>query len=445
MPKGKSTELFGKSLAIAPKRPKVQCMAKANLLLDLDQRGMVQDTTDRGSLEGLLSTESITLYHGIDPSASSLHIGNFIGVLMLRRFQEAGHKPIVLVGGSTGMIGDPGGRSEERNLLDEATLAANLAGIRKQLESLVDLERAELVNNYEWTKSVNVLDFLRDVGKHATVNQMVAKDSVRTRMEGKHGISYTEFSYMLLQAFDFWWLHNEYNCQLQIGGSDQWGNITQGVDLIRRRNGNTAHGLTWPLITRSDGQKYGKSVDGAIWLDPEMTLPYEFHQYWLSIDDRDVQRFLMQLTLLGLEEVEEVVIEHQKSPEKRYGQLRIADEVTALVHGVEAVDQAKLAASALFGSGELNEEMLAALEGVIPKTSVKRSLFTSDEVLIDLLVDSGLTASKSEARRLLKQGGVSVNREKKSSGDLDLSALIDGRFLLLQKGKKQRNLVIVDD
>ena len=420
-------------------------MANANLLLDLDQRGMVQDTTDRGSLEDLLSTESITLYHGIDPSAPSLHIGNFIGVLMLRRFQEAGHKPIVLVGGSTGMIGDPGGRSEERNLLDEETLARNLAGIRKQLEALVDLERAELVNNYEWTKSVNILDFLRDVGKHATVNQMVAKDSVRTRMEGKHGISYTEFSYMLLQAFDFWWLHNEYNCQLQIGGSDQWGNIAQGVDLIRRRNGNAVHGLTWPLITRSDGQKYGKSVDGAIWLDPEMTLPYEFHQYWLSVDDRDVQRFLMQLTLLNLKEIEEIVIEHQKAPDKRHGQQRIADEVTALVHGTEAVDQAKLAATALFGSGELNEEMLAALEGIIPKTSVKRSVFTKDETLIDLLVDSGLTASKSEARRLLKQGGVSVNREKRSSGDLDMAALIGGRFLLLQKGKKQRNLVILDD
>ncbi len=420
-------------------------MANANLLLDLDQRGMVQDTTDRGSLEDLLSTESITLYHGIDPSAPSLHIGNFIGVLMLRRFQEAGHKPIVLVGGSTGMIGDPGGRSEERNLLDEETLARNLAGIRKQLEALVDLERAELVNNYEWTKSVNILDFLRDVGKHATVNQMVAKDSVRTRMEGKHGISYTEFSYMLLQAFDFWWLHNEYNCQLQIGGSDQWGNIAQGVDLIRRRNGNAVHGLTWPLITRSDGQKYGKSVDGAIWLDPEMTLPYEFHQYWLSVDDRDVQRFLMQLTLLNLKEIEEIVIEHQKAPDKRHGQQRIADEVTALVHGTEAVDQAKLAATALFGSGELNEEMLAALEGIIPKTSVKRAVFTRDETLIDLLVDSGLTASKSEARRLLKQGGVSVNREKRSSGDLDMDALIGGRFLLLQKGKKQRNLVILDD
>lgn len=420
-------------------------MAKEDLLENLEHRGMVQDTTDRDALRHLLSSESITLYHGIDPSAPSLHIGNFIGVLMLRRFQEAGHKPIVLIGGSTGMIGDPGGRSEERNLLDETTLAANLSGIRNQLEALVDLDQAELVNNYEWTKGVNVLDFLRDIGKHATVNQMVAKDSVRTRMEGKHGISYTEFSYMLLQAYDFWWLHDQHNCQLQIGGSDQWGNITQGVDLIRRRNGKMVHGLTWPLITRSDGQKYGKSVDGAIWLDPEMTLPYEFHQYWLSIDDRDVQRFLMQLTLLDLEDIEEVVKEHEKSPEKRYGQQRIADEITALVHGVDAVSQAKLAASALFGSGDLTEEMLEALEGIIPKTPVQRSIFDSSEALIDVLVDSGLTASKSEARRLLKQGGVSVNREKTSSGDLAASALIGDRFLLLQKGKKQRNLIVVQD
>ena len=420
-------------------------MAKEDLLENLERRGMVQDTTDRDALRDLLSSESITLYHGIDPSAPSLHIGNFIGVLMLRRFQEAGHKPIVLIGGSTGMIGDPGGRSEERNLLDEATLAANLSGIRNQLEALVDLDQAELVNNYEWTKGVNVLDFLRDIGKHATVNQMVAKDSVRTRMEGKHGISYTEFSYMLLQAYDFWWLHEQHNCQLQIGGSDQWGNITQGVDLIRRRNGKMVHGLTWPLITRSDGQKYGKSVDGAIWLDPEMTLPYEFHQYWLSIDDRDVERFLMQLTLLDLEDIEEVVKEHEKSPEKRYGQQRIADEITALVHGVDAVSQAKLAASALFGSGDLTEEMLEALEGIIPKTPVQRSIFDSSEALIDVLVDSGLTASKSEARRLLKQGGVSVNREKTSSGDLAASALIGDRFLLLQKGKKHRNLIVVQD
>ena len=419
-------------------------MSNASIIGDLEQREMIQDTTDRSALEELLSSGPVTLYHGIDPSAPSLHIGNFIGVLMLRRFQEAGHKPIVLIGGSTGMIGDPGGRLEERNLLDEETLEKNVEGIRKQLERLVDLDRAELVNNYEWTKDVNVLDFFRNVGKHVTVNQMVAKDSVRTRMEGKHGISYTEFSYMLLQAFDFWWLHNHHNCELQIGGSDQWGNIAQGVDLVRRRNGNAVHGLTWPLITRSDGQKYGKSIDGAIWLDPNLTLPYEFHQYWLSVDDRDVRKFLMQLTLMSLEEIDAVVVEHEKSPENRYGQQRIADEITTLVHGADAAAKARLAADALFGTGELTSEMLIALEGVVPKTPVQRSILSGDEALIDLLVHSELTASKSEARRLLKQGGVSVNREKRSTADIDPMALIGGRFLLVQKGKKQRNLIIVE-
>ncbi len=234
-------------------------------------------------------------------------------MVTLRRFQDAGHRPVVLVGGATGMIGDPGGRSEERNLLDETTLAANVAGIRGQLERLVDLDRAELVNNLDWTRDVGVLDFLRDVGKHATVNQMVAKDSVRSRMEGEHGISFTEFSYQLLQANDYWWLHRNHGCELQIGGSDQWGNIVAGIDLIRRKDGATVHGLTWPLITRADGQKFGKSVDGAVWLDAERTLPYEFHQYWLRTDDRDVERFLLQLTLLDVATVRDLIDAHTRS------------------------------------------------------------------------------------------------------------------------------------
>ena len=417
-------------------------MSNVNIINDLLQRGMIQDTTDRNTLMKRVSSGPISLYHGIDPSAPSLHIGNFIGILMLRRFQDAGHKPIVLIGGSTGMIGDPGGRSEERNLLDEETLQDNVIAIRHQLEGLVDFDRAEMVNNYEWTRDVNILDFLRDVGKHTTVNQMTAKDSIKTRMEGEHGISYTEFSYMLLQAFDYWWLHTNRECELQIGGSDQWGNITQGIDLIRRRSGSSVHGLTWPLITRSDGQKYGKSVDGAIWLDPTRTLPYEFHQYWLRVDDRDVRKFLMQLTLMGIGEIEALVAEHEKSPELRLGQQRLADEITVLVHGKEAVKKAQLAAKALFGTSELTTEMLVALEGLVPETSVQKSLLTGEEPLIDLLVQSDLTASKSEARRLLKQGGVSVNGDKTSSTDIDSSMLIGGRFLLIQKGKKQRNLII---
>ena len=420
-------------------------MGKSQLTDELQQRGLVQDTTNQSALESRLELGPMTLYHGIDPSASSLHIGNFVGVLMLRRFQDAGHVPIVLIGGSTGMIGDPGGRSEERNLLDSETLSYNLEGIKKQLEKLVDLDNAKLVNNYDWTKEVSVLDFFRDIGKHATVNQMVARDSVRTRMEGKHGISYTEFSYMLLQAFDFWWLHQNYDCELQIGGSDQWGNIAQGVDLIRRRSGSAAHGLTWPLITRSDGQKYGKSVDGAVWLDPEMTLPYEFHQYWLRVDDRDLEKFLLQLTLLEVEEIKEIVKEHQLSPEKRSGQSLLADEITELIHGRDAVIESRLAAEALFGEGILTIEMFEALRGIVQETKISRSVLSSEEGLIESLVLSELASSKGEARRLLKQGGVSVNRKKTSASSIELDETIGGKYVLLQKGKKQRNILIVEN
>lgn len=426
------------------KRSIVNEMKSTDLLADLDARGLIHDTTDRGELAKRLSAGPVRLYHGIDPSAASLHIGNFIGVLMLRRFQDAGHYPVVLVGGSTGMIGDPGGRSEERNLLDGDSLAANIAGIGSQLESLVDLDHAELVNNYEWTRDVGILDFLREVGKHATINQMVARESVRIRMDSEHGISYTEFSYMLLQAFDFWWLHDNKGVELQIGGSDQWGNIAQGVDLVRRRSGAHVHALTWPLITRADGQKYGKSVDGAVWLDPGQTLPYEFHQYWLGVDDRDVRRFLMQLTLLDIDEIESLVATHQAAPDRREAQRRLADEVTGLVHGDEAVSQAKLAASALFGSDPLSGPMLEALRGVVPETLLPAADLEGDDALLQVLVSTGLVASKGEGRRLVGQGGVSVNRQKAAVSALGSDQLIEGRYLLVQKGKKQRHLVVLD-
>ncbi len=417
----------------------------ASILDDLDARGLIQDTTDRAELAAMLAAGPMTLYHGIDPSADSLHIGNFVGVLMLRRFQDAGHRPIVLVGGATGMIGDPGGRSEERNLLDEETLAHNLAGIRSQLERLVDLERAELVNNLDWTRDVSVLDFLRNVGKHATVNQMVAKESVRSRMDGEHGISYTEFSYMLLQAFDYWWLFREHDCRLQIGGSDQWGNITAGVDLIRRREGAAAHALTWPLITRSDGEKYGKSVEGGVWLDPGRTLPYEFHQYWRRVDDRDLGRFLLQLTLLEPGQVAEVVADHEQHPERRLGQQRLADEVTTLVHGREAVQQANLAAEGMFGEGELTADVLEALRGIVPETLVGADTLEGEDAIVALLAVTELTASRGEAKRLLSQGGVSLNRRRVDEGAIPADALIGGRYLLLQRGKRQRHLVVVGD
>lgn len=417
----------------------------AAILDDLDARGLIHDTTDRAELASRLGSGPTTLYHGIDPSADSLHIGNFVGVLMLRRFQDAGHFPLVLIGGATGMVGDPGGRSEERNLLDEEQLAANMAGIRRQLENLVDLDRAEMVNNFEWTKQVSILEFLRDVGKHATINQMVAKDSVKSRMQSEHGISYTEFSYMLLQAFDYWWLHTNKGCDLQIGGSDQWGNITAGVDLIRRREANTVHALTWPLITRADGQKFGKSVGGAVWLDPERTLPYEFHQYWLNVADSDIERFLMQLTLLDPAEVRELAAEHGANPEQRLGHRRLADELTSLVHGPEAVAQANLAAEGMFGRGDLTSEVLEALRGIVPETLVRSQDLDGDDAVLELLTATELTSSKGEARRLLSQGGVSLNRQKVSDGRIPEGSLVDGRYLLVQKGKKQRHLVVVDD
>ena len=420
-------------------------MSGASILDDLQARGLIHDTTDLDALRKRLDEGPITLYHGIDPSASSLHIGNYVGVLALRRFQDHGHNIIVLVGGSTGMVGDPGGRSEERNLLDEDSLATNIAGIRGQLEKLVDFAPAsgtvEMVSNYDWTKDVSILDFLRDVGKHVTVNQMVARDSVKSRMESEHGISYTEFSYMLLQAFDYWWLHTNKACELQVGGSDQWGNIAQGVDLIRRREQNHVHALTWPLITRADGQKFGKSVSGAVWLDPERTSPYEFHQYWMNTDDRDVERFLLQLTLLPVEEIQSIMAEHAEAAHERKAQQRLADAVTELIHGADAVASATLAASVMFGSVVPSAEELLALRGVVPEARVLMADL-GEEPFVELLITSELASSKRDARQALKDGAVRWNGEKVDGTD---SAMLKaGAVALLQKGKRNKRLVVID-
>ena len=421
-------------------------MSGASILDDLAARGLIHDTTDIDALRKRLDEGPITLYHGIDPSASSLHIGNYVGVLAMRRFQDHGHNIIVLVGGSTGMVGDPGGRSEERNLLDEESLAANIAGIRGQLEKLVDFEPAsgavEMVSNYDWTVGVGVLDFLRDVGKHVTVNQMVARDSVKSRMESEHGISYTEFSYMLLQAFDYWWLHTNKDCELQIGGSDQWGNIAQGVDLIRRREQNHVHALTWPLITRADGQKFGKSVSGAVWLDAERTSPYEFHQYWLNTDDRDVERFLLQLTLLPVDEISEIMADHSQAPQERAAQRRLADAVTELVHGSDSVEGANAAARVMFGSGAPSIDDLQAIRGLVPETVLTASDLDGDEVLVDVLVETGLASSKRDARQAIKDGSVRWNGEKLDGEDT--SMLAAGVIGMLQKGKRNKHLVVID-
>jgi tyrosyl-tRNA synthetase len=415
------------------------------VLDDLRFRGLVQDHTDEAELRALLAAGPVTLYHGIDPTANSLHVGNLIGVLVLRRFQEGGHRPLALVGGATGMVGDPSGRSDERNLLETETLAANLAGIKGQLERLLEFEggnAALMVNNYDWTRDVGLLDFLRDVGKHVTINTMLAKESIRARVDSEHGISFTEFSYMLLQAFDFWWQHENYDCRLQVGGSDQWGNITAGIDLTRRRSGQTVHGLTWPLMTRADGQKFGKTAAGTIWLDPERTLPYEFHQYFLAVDDRDVERFLLQLTMVGLDEVAEIVAEHNRAPELRYGQRRLADGVTELVHGADEVRRANLAAGVLFGDQPLTIESLEALRGIIPETVRAPEIVGGDEAVVDVLVSTEVCSSRGDARRAIEQGGVHLNGERVTTG-ADTVAAIGGRFVLIQRGRKQRHLLVL--
>lgn len=420
-------------------------MSGAALLADLRARGLVHDHTDDRELIALLDDPPATLYLGIDPTADSLHAGHLVGVLVLRRFQEAGHRPLALVGGATGMVGDPSGRSEERSLLDAETLAANRAGIRAQLEGLLDFEAsnaARLVDNHDWIGDVTLLEFLRDVGKHVTVNQMLAKDSIRSRMASEHGISFTEFSYMLLQAFDFWWQFENFGCRLQIGGSDQWGNITAGIDLVRRRSGATVHGFTWPLLTRADGAKFGKTAAGTVWLDPERTLPYELHQYFVNSDDRDVERLLCWLTLLPVGEIAEIIDMHRANPERRHAQHELADAVCELVHGRGEVERARLAAAAIFGRGPLTASGLAALRGIVPETSLDPRDLDQAEPVVASLVAAGVCSSRSEARRTIAAGGIRVNGVAVDSAASALD-LIGGRYALLQRGKQRRHLLVV--
>ena len=416
----------------------------SQLLEELQRRQLCHNSTDAAALGAMLDEGPQTLYLGFDPTADSLHVGSLLGVVTLRRFLEAGHKPIALVGGATGMIGDPSGRSDERNLLDEATLEANLGGIASQVRALLG-EDVEVCDNKDWTESVSVLEFLRDVGKHATVNQMTAKDSVRSRLESEAGISYTEFSYMLLQAFDFWWLHEHKGCTLQLGGSDQWGNITAGIDLIRKRSGASAHGLTWPLLTRSDGQKFGKTSEGTVWLSAERTIPFDFHQYFLRSDDRDVETLLAQLTLLPMADIEEVMKEHRKTPEQRAAQRALADEVTKFVHGENHVQKANDAAQVLYGNAELTAEMLESTRGIVGEVSVSLSDLEGETALETLLTQSGLCSSLSDARRQLSQSAVLINNERFSPDTPEkLTDKILGNYMLLQRGKKERRLVVVE-
>ena len=412
-----------------------------DLLADLEARGLIQDATDRDALAARLDAGPVTLYHGMDPSADSLHTGNLIGLLMLKRFQLAGHHPIALAGGATGMVGDPGGRSEERNLLDEDTLRANVAAIKAQIGRVLGAEGEwELVDNYEWTRDVPLLAFLRDVGKHVTVNQMMARESVRARIESEHGISYTEFSYMLLQAFDYWWLNEHKGCELQIGGSDQWGNILSGVDLIRRRSSRIVHAMCWPLLTAADGTKLGKTTGARTWLDETKTTPHELFQQFVNTDDRQVRQLLAWFTFLPVDEIDDLVRRHEAAPQHREAQRVLAREVVALVHGRGAAEAAERGMQA-WSSG-IDAASLQALEGTLPTTTVGDGDLPVR--LVDLLTRTELAASKSAALRLIRQGGAYVNDRRIDDEEsvVAVDEFIEGRWVLLRAGKRQQHLVI---
>ena len=419
-------------------------MTNTGLLGELTTRGLIHDTTDAAALEARLATGPIGIYVGFDPTADSLHVGHLLGQLTLRRFQLAGHRPFPLAGGATGMVGDPSGKSEERNLLDAETLQHNVESIKKQLANLLDFSpganAATLVNNADWTAKISALEFLRDVGKHITVNQMMAKESVKNRLNSENGLSYTEFSYMLLQANDFRHLCATHNVELQMGGSDQWGNITAGIDLIRRTLGRSAFGATWPLVTRSDGQKFGKTAGGAVWLDAQRTSPYQFRQFWMQMADADVVRYLPQFSLAPLDEVRSLIAEHEQSPEKRAAQRSLAAEMTSLVHGADAARDAEAAADILFGAdpATASVEALRAVASEVPSTTVNSADL---EDTIGLLARAGVVASNSEARRTIQQKGLKVNGKTLEEGEtLASKGILHDRWVLVRKGKTSYHL-----
>lgn len=424
---------------------------------DLQWRGMIHDIMP--GTEEQLKKEVTTAYVGFDPTADSLHVGSFAQIMLLKRFQMAGHKPLALVGGATGMIGDPSGKSQERNLLNEETLQKNIDGIKAQLSRFLDFDsdapnKAELVNNYDWMKDFSFLEFIRDVGKHITVNYMMAKESVKKRVTGEtgQGMSFTEFTYQLVQGYDFLYLNQNKNCKLQMGGSDQWGNIVTGTELIRRKSSSTAFALTIPLIKKADGGKFGKTESGNVWLDPERTTPYAFYQFWLNTSDEDAANFIKVFTLLSKEEIEALITEHAEAPHARALQKKLADELTTMVHSKEELENAIEASQILFGKGtnetlaKLDEKtFLSVFEGV-PNFELSSESFAKDLSVIDLLVEEvKVFPSKGEIRRLLKGGGLSINKEKITDGELrlDKSWLLNSKYLLVQKGKKNFNLITI--
>ncbi len=410
--------------------------------------------------EELLEKEQVTAYLGIDPTADSLHIGHLCGVMMLRHLQRCGHKPLALVGGATGMIGDPSGKSAERNLLDEDTLRHNQECIKKQLAKFLDFEsdapnRAELVNNYDWMKDFTFLDFAREVGKRITVNYMMAKDSVQKRLNGeaRDGLSFTEFTYQLIQGYDFLYLNTHKNCKLQMGGSDQWGNMTTGTELIRRTTGGEAYALTCPLITKADGGKFGKTESGNIWLDPRYTSPYKFYQFWLNVSDEDAARYIKIFTSLSREEIDALTAEHAAAPHLRVLQKRLAKEVTVMVHSEADYEAAVEASGILFGNAtsealhRLDESTLLAVFEGVPQFKVSRDLLAGGVKAVDLFAEhSGVFASKGEMRKLVQGGGVSLNKEKLTEFDREVTTqdLVADKYLIVQRGKKNYFLLIVE-
>lgn len=427
-----------------------------NFVEELRWRGMIHDMMP--GTEEELSKGVCTAYLGIDPTADSLHIGHLVGVMMLRHFQQCGHRPIALIGGATGMIGDPSMKSSERNLLDEDTLRKNQEGIKKQLSKFLDFDGKEensaiLLNNYDWMKNYGFLNFIRDIGKHLTVNYMMAKDSVKKRLssESKEGMSFTEFSYQLLQGYDFLHLYNDYGCKLQMGGSDQWGNITTGTELIRRISQGEAFALTCPLITKSDGSKFGKTESGNVWLDPEKTTPYKFYQFWINVSDEDASKYIRIFTSLNKEAIEELEKLHNEAPHKRLLQKKLAEELTVMVHSREDYEQACNASDILFGSGTketlktLSPETISSVFEGVPTFEIDRSELCSEIKLIDMLTDkSNVFSSKGEFRKMIQAGGVSLNKEKISDVDsiVTLDNLIADKYLIIQKGKKNYFLFI---
>ena len=428
----------------------------SNFVKELQWRGMLHDAMP-GTEEHLLE-EMQSAYVGIDPTADSLHIGHLVGVMMLRHFQLAGHKPYALIGGATGMIGDPSGKSAERNLLDEETLRHNQNALKNQLSRFLDFSgdgenAAVLVNNYDWMKDFSFLEFIRDVGKHITVNYMMAKDSVKKRLsaEAKEGMSFTEFTYQLVQGYDFLHLYKEYNCTLQMGGSDQWGNITTGTEMIRRIGNGKGYALTCPLITKADGTKFGKTEGGNVWLDAERTSPYKFYQYWLNTSDDDAEKYIKIFTFIGQQEIEALIAAHNEAPHLRILQKRLADEITVMVHSQEDLDNAEKASQILFGKSTasdlkgLNEKtFLDVFEGVPQAQLSKSELEEGLDMIGALAAKTNFLASNGEARRELKQNSISVNKEKvKEDYVITEDDLINGKFVLLQRGKKNYFVLVI--